>query len=78
MKGVIHTDDGHALPVDMAVPPELVDIEERAAAWATYARSYFRGSVLAARLGDDLVFVPGDRISFITIPIEEFRRADRP
>ena len=62
----IHTDDGHMLHVDLEASQDIVGLADE---WSTYLRPFFRQGVFAARRGDEVVFVPAERVSFITMPI---------
>lgn len=66
----IHTDDGHALPVDMESVKDVVDAAEE---WAKYFRPYFRRGMITARMGNEVIFVPAERVSFITMPLESLK-----
>lgn len=63
----IHTDDGHALHVDME---SMEDVVDAAGEWAKYFRPHFRKGMITARIGNEIIFVPAERVSFITMPLE--------
>lgn len=62
-----HLDDGHALPVDLMGMPEHVEAAEK---WVKHFRPHFREGVFVVRLENEVAFIPAERVSFITIPLD--------
>lgn len=70
MPANIHTDDGRVLQVDFAVEEDLLD---PAVDWGNFFRPVFDGGVLIAEYNDNIAFIPANRVSFITIPMDSLR-----